>query len=107
MDFGAFLLEQQVIAGAQAEDAPNLMRDSDLSLARDFGPFCHSALQIPYSSICLLTFGSDVRAERMVTRLIEENREAERGLDVEIELGDFGEGAIQDGAVAGLERHHE
>src|SRR5277367_759093 len=39
--------------------------------------------------------------------LIQENGEAERRLDMEIEAGNFGERAIQHGAVAGFEGHHK
>src|SRR5277367_1794431 len=38
---------------------------------------------------------------------IQKNGEAERRLDVKIEAGDFRERAIEHGAVARFERHHE
>src|SRR6202042_3979887 len=39
--------------------------------------------------------------------LIQEDRQAEGRLDVEVEAGNFFERAFKDGAVAGLERHDE
>jgi Family of unknown function (DUF6193) len=51
-------LEEQFIAGANPQRAPNLVRDSDLSLACDARRLLRDRFSIPYCIILLLTYGS-------------------------------------------------